>query len=222
MIVNKNIAKLHFITSPSDQHSTMDQIKQVVLGGCNWVQLRMKEADSKEFEQTALQALSFCMDNDAKLIINDNVQLAAKIGADGVHLGKNDMLPSEARAILGDHSIIGGTANTFEDIKQLVVQGVDYIGLGPYRFTETKKKLSPVLGIEGYQSIISQCRENNINLPIIAIGGLLPDDLKALFEAGVHGIAISSYLTKQTQPGAQTLELLTNIGKYSSANWIKK
>lgn len=220
--MNKNIAKLHFITSQSKQHSTMEQIKQVVLGGCNWVQLRMKDADIKEFEQSAIQALSFCMDNDAKLIINDNVALAAKIGADGVHLGKEDMSPKEARNILGAHMIIGGTANTFEDVQRLVEDGVDYIGLGPYRFTETKKKLSPVLGLEGYKSILKQCKAKDIKMPIIAIGGLKPEDLKALFDTGVHGIAVSSYLTQQAQPGAQTLELLGQIGKYSSANWIKK
>ncbi len=220
--MNKNISRLHFITSPSEQHSTMEQIKQIVLGGCNWVQLRMKEADSSEFEKTAIQALSFCMNNDAKLIINDNVTLAAKIGADGVHLGKDDMSPAEAGSILGDQIIIGGTANTFQDIQKLVDQGVDYIGLGPYRFTETKKKLSPVLGLEGYKTILKQCKENKIDIPVIAIGGLEPEDLKELFDAGVHGIAVSSYLTKQNQPGAQTLELLTNIGKYSSANWMKK
>ncbi|MBS2099924.1 thiamine phosphate synthase [Carboxylicivirga linearis] len=217
-----NIARLHFITSPSEKHNILSQIQQVVMGGGNWIQLRMKEEAEKEVEKTAVQALSFCMDNGAKLIINDRVELAARIGADGVHLGKEDMAPTEAREILGPQAVIGGTANTFEDIKRLVSQGVDYVGLGPFRFTGTKKKLSPVLGIEGYEQIIQQCEQNNIHIPIIAIGGLTPEDFNELFDAGIYGVALSSYINQQDQPGASTLELLKTIGKLSSSNWRRK
>ena len=216
----KNISRLHFITSPSN-HSYMDQIQSVVLGGGNWVQLRIKDAPLEAIEKVAIEAMSFCMDNGATFIMNDHVEIAAKIGADGVHLGKQDMSPDAARKILGPQAIIGGTANTFEDVKKLVSMGVDYIGLGPFRFTETKKNLSPVLGTEGYQSIIDQCKEAGINIPVIAIGGIVPDDLNPLFNTGIHGVAISSYITKQEQPGAVTLELLQKIGKYSSVNWTK-
>nr|WP_321450605.1 thiamine phosphate synthase [uncultured Carboxylicivirga sp.] len=217
-----NIARLHFITSPSDKHDILSQIKQVVMGGGNWIQLRMKEESEEVVEKTAFQALSFCMDSGAKLIINDRVKLAARIGADGVHLGKEDMSPAEAREILGSQAIIGGTANTFEDIKKLVAQGVDYIGLGPFRFTGTKKKLSPVLGIEGYLNIIQQCEESNIHIPIIGIGGLTPDDFSELFNAGIYGVALSSYINQKDQPGATTLDLLKTIGKLSSSAWLKK
>nr|WP_319399881.1 thiamine phosphate synthase [uncultured Carboxylicivirga sp.] len=217
-----NIARLHFITSPSDKHDILSQIKQVVMGGGNWIQLRMKEESEEVVEKTAFQALSFCMDSGAKLIINDRVKLAARIGADGVHLGKEDMSPAEAREILGSQAIIGGTANTFEDIKKLVAQGVDYIGLGPFRFTGTKKKLSPVLGIEGYLNIIQQCEESNIHIPIIGIGGLTPDDFSELFNAGIYGVALSSYINQKDQPGAITLDLLKTIGKLSSSAWLKK
>lgn len=219
--MSTSISRLQFITSPSSKHGIMSQIEQVVLGGCNWVQLRMKNEDEKEVEKTALLAFSFCMDNDAKLIINDRVELAARIGADGVHLGKKDMPPSEARQILGPQAIIGGTANTFEDIQELVKQGVDYIGLGPYRFTSTKQNLSPVLGIESYQQIIAQCKEAQIDVPIIAIGGLETEDFKGLFNAGVHGVALSSYINQKDQPGAATLEIMVKIGQLSSTNWMR-
>ncbi|MBR8537359.1 thiamine phosphate synthase [Carboxylicivirga sediminis] len=216
----KSIARLQFITSPSTQ-SYLQQIQSVVMGGTNWVQLRMKEEKTEDIEKVALEALSFCMDNGATFIMNDHVDIAAKIGADGVHLGKNDMAPDDARAILGPQSIIGGTANTFDDIKRLADLGVDYIGLGPFRFTETKKNLSPVLGSQGYMAILNQCKEAGINLPVIAIGGLMPDDLPELFKTGVHGVAISSYIAKSEQPGATTLDLLQEIGRYSSANWTR-
>ncbi|MCU4156784.1 thiamine phosphate synthase [Carboxylicivirga sp. A043] len=216
----KSISRLHFITSPSKQ-SYMEQIKSVVMGGANWVQLRMKEEPFEVIEKTAIEAMSYCLDNGVTFIMNDHVEIAARIGAEGVHLGKNDMSPDKARDILGPQAIIGGTANTFEDIKHLVSLGVDYIGLGPFRFTETKKNLSPVLGIEGYQNIIDQCKAEGIHIPIIAIGGLVPDDLEKLFQTGIHGVAISSYITKNEQPGAVTLDLLQKIGQYSSANWTR-
>ncbi|TAJ11564.1 thiamine phosphate synthase [Marinilabiliaceae bacterium JC017] len=219
--MQKQIAKLHFITTYNPGKSHLDQVREYCAGGGNWVQLRMKEATAGEVEVMARKCLSVCMDFQAKLIINDHVDVAAKVGADGVHLGKNDMSPAEARQIQGDHMIIGGTANTFEDIQRLVSQGVDYIGLGPYRFTTTKKNLSPVLGLEGYQAIIKQCSEAGISIPVVAIGGLGPDDLKGLFTAGVHGVAISSYLVNQEQMGIATIQLLEQIGRHSSANWMK-
>ncbi len=221
LAMNKSIARLQFITSPVKQHNYMEQITAVVMGGANWIQLRMKEEPAEKIEQVAIQALSYCMDNGATFILNDHVELAAKIGADGVHLGKNDMAPGKAREILGPQAIIGGTANTFDDIKHLAEQGVDYIGLGPFRFTETKKNLSPVLGIKGYQKLIDSCKKENITIPIIAIGGLKPGDFPDLFQTGIHGVALSSYITQNEQPGAVTLELLQTIGKYSSANWTK-
>lgn len=216
----KSIARLQFITSPSSL-GYMQQIHSVVMGGGNWVQLRMKDESKEDIEKVAVEALSFCMDNGATFIMNDHVDIAAKIGADGVHLGKNDMSPDEARTILGPQAIIGGTANTFEDIQRLSAMGVDYIGLGPFRFTATKKNLSPTLGTEGYQTILHQCKEAGIHLPVIAIGGLLPADLPGLFTTGIHGVAISSFISKSDQPGATTLDLLQDIGRYSSANWTR-
>ena len=88
-------------------------------------------------------------------------------GADGVHLGKLDMPIKEARERLGKDFIIGGTANTFEDIRQHAADGADYIGCGPFRFTTTKRKLSPILGLDGYHSILTQMREKGITIPCL-------------------------------------------------------
>ncbi len=220
--MNKDIARLQFITSPETKLSYQEQIRLFTLGGGNWVQLRMKDETPEEIEKEAIRCFSYCMDNGVKFILNDHVEIAARIGADGVHLGKNDMAPSKARQILGEQTIIGGTANTFEDIKRLVAEGVDYIGLGPFRFTSTKKNLSPILGLEGYEKIFAQCKEAGINIPIIAIGGLTEDDFKGLFDTGVHGVALSSNITESDQPGAKTLELLTEIGKLTSMQYNQK
>ncbi len=217
--MKKNIARLQFITSPADQISYQQQVESYVMGGGNWVQLRMKEESVEEIEAQARRIFAYCMEHGAAFILNDHVEIAARLGADGVHLGKNDMRPAEARELLGPTAIIGGTANTFEDVQRLVSQGVDYIGLGPYRFTSTKKNLSPVLGLEGYQAILKACDEAGITIPIVAIGGLGPDDFKGLFDAGCHGVALSSYITKKEQPGAVTLALLEQIGRLSASGW---
>ena len=104
------------------------------------------------------------------------MELVKQIGADGVHLGKLDMPIKEARERLGKDFIIGGTANTFEDIRQHAADGADYIGCGPFRFTTTKQKLSPILGLDGYHSILTQMREKGITIPVVAIGGITRED----------------------------------------------
>ena len=135
----------------------------------------------------------YTIQNEYTFIINDNVELAKEIEADGVHLGRADRNPAEAREISGDDFIIGGTANTFDDIVSLLEQGVDYIGLGPFRFTETKKNLSPVLGLEGIKNIVETYRRTSLRqIPVIAIGGIKLNDVEDLIKAGVHGIAVSS------------------------------
>jgi thiamine-phosphate pyrophosphorylase len=148
---------------------------------------------------------------DAKLIINDNVTLAHEILADGVHLGKTDMKPDEARSILGENFIIGGTANTFDDIYFLQSEEVDYIGLGPFRFTTTKEKLSPILGIEGYERIIKKCREENVSIPIIAIGGIKSEDVRELIKVGVYGVAVSSAINLSNNIGFSVKEFFLKL-----------
>jgi thiamine-phosphate pyrophosphorylase len=129
-------------------------------------------------------------------LINDRVEVAAAVGADGVHLGKQDMAVGLARRKLGSDRIIGGTANTLEDIREHCRQGADYIGLGPYRYTTTKKNLSPVLGLGGYQRIMDQLYREGISLPVVGIGGIGREDAAVLLEAGLYGIAFSGLLLK--------------------------
>lgn len=190
----------------------------VLEGGCRHVQLRMKDATEAEVERTARQALRMCGDFGARLYIDDFPAVCRAVGAAGVHLGKTDMPPVEARKIVGDQAIIGGTANTFDDIAALHRQGVDYIGLGPFRFTETKKNLSPVLGLEGYRSIMRACREHGIGLPVVAIGGIASADIPAILATGVSGIALSSSILAASDPTAETRKLIKIIDDEKSEN----
>ncbi len=135
----------------------------------------------------------------ASFIINDNLYLAQQINADGVHLGLSDMKIDEARTILGAEKIIGGTANTFEDIRNHVKNGCSYIGLGPFRFTNTKEKLSPILGLSGYFEILQKMKKNKIEVPVYAIGGITLKDINPLMETGIHGIAVSGIITESDE-----------------------
>ena len=130
----------------------------------------------------------------ALLIINDHPLVAKAVNADALHLGLEDMSLEEAQKIVPG-KIIGGTANTFAQVKQRCSEKVDYIGLGPYRFTTTKERLSPVLGLEGYTSIFQKMGLENLNTPVYAIGGIELADIQPLIRAGVYGIAVSGLLT---------------------------
>ena len=199
---------VQFITHYTERYSHLDSVRIALEGGCRWIQLRMKEASSEDILPIAKEAMILCRKYDATFIIDDYVELAKQIEADGVHLGKNDMPITEARKTLGKDFIIGGTANTFEDIQMLYKDGANYIGCGPFRFTTTKKNLSPILGLEGYQQIISQMKENNISLPLIAIGGITKKDIPSLMQTGINGIALSGSILRAENPIEEMKEII--------------
>jgi thiamine-phosphate pyrophosphorylase len=191
-----------FITHQTEKYDYLQSAQLALEGGCKWIQLRMKEASAEEVESMALRIKPLCKKQNATFIIDDHVEVCKKTGADGVHLGKNDMPPAEARKILGNQFIIGGTCNTYEDILTLK-DHVDYIGCGPFRFTTTKKNLAPVLGLEGYRDIVWNCRSNGIKIPIVAIGGITADDIPDIFNAGANGIALSGAILNAENPAGE-------------------
>ncbi|UCH14280.1 MAG: thiamine phosphate synthase [Bacteroidales bacterium] len=208
---NKIIERFHFITDGVEPGAHISQITGACEGGCKWVQLRVKDFDNQTWLNTAIKAKNITGKYNAKLIINDNVEITREVGAAGTHLGKTDMSIRKARDILGESFIIGGTANTFKDIITLYYDAPDYIGLGPYRFTTTKKKLSPVLGMNGFLSILTGMKENNINIPVIAIGGIKEDDISYLINNGLHGVAVSSLIVNAEDITVKTRAILDNI-----------
>lgn len=205
---------LQFITHRNDLFDEISGTRAVLEGGCRWVQLRMKEATDEEFVRVGREVGRLCRAYGATFLLDDRVHLVAELGADGVHLGKNDMPPREARALLAPGKIIGATANTFDDIVRAAGQGADYIGLGPFRFTETKRNLSPILGIEGYRRIAAQCRADGITLPVVAIGGITAGDLDALLATGIAGVALSGTLLRADDPAAETHKIMEILKKY--------
>lgn len=180
---------LQFITHQTERYSYLESARMALEGGCKWIQLRMKDALLEEVEAVALQLKPLCKEHEAILILDDHVELAKKLEVDGVHLGKKDMPIDQARQILGEAFIIGGTANTFEDVVQHYRAGADYLGIGPFRFTTTKKNLSPVLGLEGYSSILSQLK--NIKGLLLLWFRLSPPNQRIKRQFGLNGWMVS-------------------------------
>lgn len=192
--------QVQFITHYTDTIGYAESARIALEGGCRWIQLRMKDASDEEVEPVARQVQSMCHDYGAFLVLDDRVELAKRLHTDGVHLGRLDMPVDKARAYLGPEFIIGGTANTFDDIQRLHHAGADYIGCGPFRYTTTKKNLAPILGLEGYRNILSQMEKHEINLPIVGIGGIRADDIADLKATGLNGIALSGSILRASDP----------------------
>ena len=200
--------QIHFITHENSRFSYADGAEMALKGGCRWIQLRMKKASDAEFIAVAEKIASMCREYGATFILDDRVHLVNTCRADGVHLGRNDMPVADARNLLGAKMIIGGTANTIDDIERLWRDGADYIGCGPYRFTTTKKNLSPILGLDGYQYITNEMKQRGIQLPIVAIGGITAADIKPLLATGIDGIAVSGAILNALNPIDEMAEFI--------------
>ena len=202
-----------YITHPSDHYTIAEQVQMVLEGGCKWIQLRLKDASDEEFRQTAQEIIPLCQENSAFLVFDDRVELAREMSVHGVHLGKNDMNPLQAREYLGAEGIVGVTANTADDILRFKGWDVDYVGLGPFRYTTTKSNLSPVLGIEGYEKVVKAVRGADMLLPIVAIGGITLEDIPAIMATGVNGVAMSGAILNAPDPVGYTREVIAALNK---------
>jgi thiamine-phosphate pyrophosphorylase len=207
---------VQFITHYSDRYTYLDSVRIALEGGCRWIQLRMKDTPTEDILPIAKETLTLCRQYEATFIIDDHVELAKQIKADGVHLGKLDMPITEARSILGKNFIIGGTANTLEDIRMHYEAGADYIGYGPFRFTTTKKNLSPVLGLEGYREIVRKMKMEGIDLPIVAIGGIEKEDIPSLMGTGITGIALSGSILRAEHPKKEMNEIIKTVESWKN------
>lgn len=190
--------KLQYISQGFTKAEQELNIKKALDGGIKWIQVRWKNAPENEFIRLCKNSKLLCSEYQSVCIINDDVQIAKDIDADGIHLGLKDTSIEIARQILGKNKIIGGTANSISDVLQRMNESCDYIGLGPLRFTSTKEQLSPILGFEGYQKIIQTLKEKSLEIPkIFAIGGVALKDIELLQQIGIYGVAVSGQITNQ-------------------------
>jgi len=199
------IPKLHYISQGNTHKEHIENIQKACTSGAELVQLRLKNVSENKILKLATQAREITSHFQTRLIINDHYKIAKEIKADGVHLGKTDTCPTIARKELYSWQIIGGTANTLEDCQTLITKNVDYIGLGPFKFTKTKANLSPVLGLEGYAAIIDALQTET---PVLAIGGITLEDVTAILNTGISGIAISGQITQDFDRVKQFNQLL--------------
>ncbi len=211
-----SISRFHFITQDLQNSSHQQQTLNACVGEANWIQLRIKNQSIQDVKKIAIDCLAICRKYNVKLILNDYVEVVAELKLDGVHIGKEDMKPLDARKILGTQFIIGGTANSLEDVAFLNECKVNYIGLGPYRFTKTKNNLSPIVGEEGYKSILLSCNKNKLQVPIVAIGGIEFDDVSKIMNTGVHGIAVAGAVNNHPDPSSSLKNFMKKV--YSDQN----
>jgi thiamine-phosphate pyrophosphorylase len=168
-----------------------DQAEQLCRAGARWIQFRHKGATLESWTNLAREVVSICRFFGAVCIVNDSVDVALAARADGVHLGKLDEKWLDARRRLGRSLLLGGTVNNAADAEQAIAAGcLDYVGVGPWRFTATKKNLSPVLGPAGVRSLVAMLD----GLPAWVIGGIESADLPDVRATGAAGIAVSSGL----------------------------
>lgn len=203
--------RLLYISQGKNPSAHVDNIQLMLDSGCKWVQLRIKELSNRELLPIAIKVKKICDDHEALLSINDHPEVARDIEAWGVHLGIKDSPVEKARSVIGDKIKIGGTVNTIEEVKQRVNEGVDYLGLGPLHYTNTKLLLSPILSHKGVREVMEFIRQEKISLPVVVVGGVTEPDIASLLNKGVYGIGISTLLTGSPFPEELVIKIKKNI-----------
>lgn len=181
--------------------SLYQQVEAALKNGVTCVQLREKELDEKDFLEEAKEMAALCRSYHVPFIVNDNVDVAIACGADGVHVGQDDMAASDVRARVGENMIIGVSAHTVGEALEAVKNGADYLGLGAVFSTSTKTDA----GAMPHETLKAIC--DAVNVPTVAIGGISRDNLMQLAGSGVDGVAVVSAIFGAEDPGAAAAEL---------------
>lgn len=188
-----------------------EAVIQAVEGGVSLVQLRVKDTSSRQFLENALMIRSALASQTVPLIINDRVDIALACGADGVHLGQDDLPVEAARRIMGDEAIIGLTVRSEEEALRAPLDVIDYVGLGGVFATTSKANDTPPLGLDGFRHLASLLKERRPDLPICAIAGITPQNCGAVIKAGADGVAVISALFVKENPRLAAAEMLAAI-----------
>ncbi|MDA3883887.1 MAG: thiamine phosphate synthase [Bacteroidales bacterium] len=191
------LPEIQYITQNNDVLSHAEQAKLMYQNGISWVQLRMKHSTHEEIVAEGHKIAKYAQEYNGIFIMNDSIDIAIETAAHGVHVGLLDIPIDEARKLVPNGFILGGTANTITDIQTQVARGADYVGLGPFRYTTTKSNLSPIIGAEGYTKLCAELKQLGIDVPIVAVGGISLQDIPTIEKTGIQAVAISSSLLQQ-------------------------
>lgn len=189
--------------------SHAEQVKRLIEGGATFIQLREKHASPRDFFEAAKPAVEIARQNNVKIIINDRVDIARALRADGVHLGQDDLPPDAARYLLGPGAIIGFSTHSVKQAIKAVAYGVDYIAIGPMFETTTKEKPDPVVGLDG----LTEVRKSIGEIPLVAIGGIGPDNIRDVMVAGANSAALISALVGDSATISVKIMQFLNIVK---------
>ena len=201
--MNLNLPKIYPITDTRlTRLSHAEQVEKLIGGGARFIQLREKYASPKEFYEDAKSAIEIARQNSAKIIINDRVDIALALRADGVHLGQDDLPPEKARKILGENAIIGFSTHSVKQAIEAVRLPVDYVAIGPVFATQTKENADEIVGIEG----VRQVREAIKDFPLVAIGGITTENFREIFEAGADSLAVIKAVLSPPEKIAENLQ----------------
>jgi thiamine-phosphate pyrophosphorylase len=186
----------------------VDIVAEAVRGGVTCVQLREKHASTREFiaEARAVQSILDCQDTKIPLIINDRLDVALAVGADGVHLGQSDMALADARRLVGQRMVIGISTESVNDALAAAAEGADYLGISPVYATPTKTDTAPPLGLEGVRRIRAA-----VSVPLVGIGGINQTNAGSVMLAGVDGVAVVSAIVSAACPATAATRLKQQI-----------
>jgi len=205
---------LMFITQQNEHNTLQEQLEGYVKGGGRLLQLRLKGLPKEELTRIAEHVVEVMQTLGGSVIINDYWDVAQRTRAWGVHIGQGDGDPFEVRKAVGEEMAIGVTVNTLEQLIALKDAPIDYVGLGPLRFTRTKEKIAPLLGMEGVRKVVEGAREAGVSHPIFVIGGVENLDVYPLLELGVHGVAVSGSIASASNASFATEKFMDSVLRF--------
>ena len=210
--MKKYISKFHYLTQDMTDRSHAEQTQIACEAGANWIQYRCLSKSDEEMIPELHHVAAICDDWGATLILTDHYHLLDQVDAQGVHLEDMQADFEAIREIITDEKTLGASANTFEDLRRIALSGVvDYAGCGPFSVTHTKPNDYPLLGYQGYVEIMEKFNDLGLDLPILAVGGVTLEDVNALMQTGIYGIAVSAAVNLAPKPSEVLREIYRKI-----------
>lgn len=210
--MRKYISKFHYLSQDLTQRKHVEQVEIACQSGTNWIQYRCLSKNDEALIQEIHEIASICDDWGATLILTNHYHLLDQVDAQGVHIEDMNADFNAIRHAISDEKTLGASANTIEDIQRIYASGVvDYIGCGPFAITKTKVNDYPILGLSGYQEMVQKMQELEIDIPLIAVGGIKLEDTEDLISTGIYGIAVSAAVNLAENPGLMIKDFYKKI-----------